>query len=79
MIPSPVQWVKGSAVGSSHGVGHSCGSDSIPGLRTSMRPKCGHKIKKKKKEEEEEKKVDLNLQKPLPTHTHTPTPVSEYI
>lgn len=39
------QWVKRSRCCHSYCTGHSCRSDSIPGLRTSIGHRCGHKIR----------------------------------
>ena len=48
-IPSPEEWVKGSGGCCSCEVGHSFGSDSTPGLETSICYAQNKKIKKKKK------------------------------
>ena len=47
LIPGPAQWVKGIWCCYNCSVGHSCGSDSIPGLRTFICCKCSYKIKNK--------------------------------
>ena len=38
-----MHWVKGSGIVGNYGIGHSCGSDSIPGLGTSICHGRGHK------------------------------------
>ena len=48
-IPYPAQWVKGSGVAPSCGIGHSCGSDSVPSPGTSICHRCGKKKRKEKK------------------------------
>ena len=50
--------LKGSSVATAAVLGCSCGSDSTPGLGTSMYHRCGHKIFKKK-----EKEIKLPLKK----------------
>ena len=48
-IPGQAQWVKGSGICCSCGVGHNCGSDLIPG------PGTPYAMEKEKKKEEEKK------------------------
>ena len=46
-IPSLAQWVNGSGIATALTY-HSCGSDSIPGPRTSICHRCNHKIIRKR-------------------------------
>ena len=48
MILGPVQWIKGSSIAIPANVGCSCGTDSFPGLGTSICRVCGHKKKKRR-------------------------------
>lgn len=54
-----LRWCSGLRIqrcSSCGGIGHSCGSNLIPGLRPSIGSRCGRKRKKKQEEEEREEK-----------------------
>ena len=57
-----LRWCSGLRIqrcSSCGGIGHSCGSNLIPGLRPSIGSRCGRKRKKSKKKKKEKKKGTL--------------------